>query len=133
MSKQPIPLPGGNLEYAVLVALWDLTGGTARQIHERVGIPEGLVYTTTAKVLDRLQLKGLVTRERKGRVFFYRPKIARVVVERARARSVLDQIFGLDAAPAIAALVDGVESIDPRLLDDLAKMVAARRRSRHGS
>ena len=133
MTKRSIPLPGGTLEYAVLVALWDLTRATTPQIHERVGIPEGLVYTTTAKVLERLCTKGLVSRERDGRVLSYRPKIQRDVVERARARSALAQILAPGEASAIAALVDGVESIDPRLLDDLAKVVAARRRSRHGS
>jgi predicted transcriptional regulator len=133
MPKRSIPLPGGTLEYAVLVALWDLGRATTRQIHERVGIPGGLVYTTTAKVLDRLHTKGLVSREQAGRVLSYRPKIAREVVERARARYALNQILGLDATPAIAALVDTVESIDPRLLDELGRAVAARRRSRHGS
>jgi BlaI family transcriptional regulator, penicillinase repressor len=133
MPKRSVPLPGGALEYSVLVALWDLGRATTRQIHERVGEPGGLVYTTTAKVLDRLYAKGLVSREQAGRVLSHRPKIAREVVERARALHALGQILGLDATPAIAALVDTVESIDPRLLDELARAVAARRRSRHGS
>lgn len=44
------PLPGGKLEYAVLVAVWEGEAVTVRDLHERVGVPLGLVYTTTARV-----------------------------------------------------------------------------------
>jgi BlaI family penicillinase repressor len=80
-----IPVPGGDLEYAVLAKLWELGTASARDIHGYVGEPTGLVYTTTAKVLDRLRDKGVVARVRKGQAFSYRAKIARTVVERARA------------------------------------------------
>src|SRR5260370_1829105 len=68
-------LPGGDLEYAVLAKLWEIGTGSARDIQGHIGEPAGLVYATTAKVLDRLCDKGLVTREPKGKAFSYRPKI----------------------------------------------------------
>jgi predicted transcriptional regulator len=128
-----IPLPGGDLEYAVLAKLWELGTASARDIHGYVGEPAGLVYTTTAKVLDRLHDKGLVARVRKGKAFRYRAKIARAVVERARARTALSRLFGSRPHAAVAALVEAVESLDPQLLGELEKAVAARRRSQHGA
>lgn len=126
-------LPGGDLEYAVLAKLWDLGTATTRDIHSFVGEPSGLVYTTTAKVLDRLHEKGLVTRERSGKAFSYRARIAREVVDRARAHTVLSRLLGARPHTAVAALVEAVESIDPRLLGELERAVAARRRSKHGT
>jgi BlaI family transcriptional regulator, penicillinase repressor len=123
-------VPGGKLEYAVLVALWELGPLSGRDIHQRVGVPLGLVYTTTAKVLDRLHLKGLVGRQRRGRVFVFEALAPRASVERARAVKTLSGLFGEKARPALAALVDAVEAIDPRLLDDLAHAIEARRRTR---
>jgi predicted transcriptional regulator len=131
--KRQIPLPGGELEYAVMAALWDLGAASARELHERVGAPTGLVYTTVAKVLDRLHAKGLVSRSMRGNAFVYRAKLAREVVERARTRDVVGRLFGHDPAPAIAPLVEALEDIDPNLLDELAQEVEARRRSRRGS
>jgi len=58
--KMQFRLPGGDLEYAVLAKLWELGSASAREIHEQVGEPAKLVYTTTAKVLDRLHAKRLV-------------------------------------------------------------------------
>ena len=128
-----IPVPGGELEHAVLVTLWQMGTASAPDIHRRVGEPSGSVYTTTAKVLDRLYAKGLVTRQRMGKAFVYKPAHKRHVVERARIIDALKRILRPDITPAIATLVEAVESIDPELLDEMARQVEARRRSRRGS
>ena len=131
--KRHIAIPGGDLEHAVLLTLWELGTATTREIHARVGEPDGLVYTTTAKVLDRLHIKGLVSRRRSGKAFVYEPTMDRKVVEGARAKSLLRAMLGGQPRPAMATLVEAVESIDPDLVDELARVVAARRKSRHGS
>lgn len=130
--KRETVLPGGKLEYRVLAALWDFGSASARALHERVGGPEGLVYTTTAKVLDRLYAKGLVSRDRAGKAFVYRPTRSRSVIESARATKSVQEILGSAPRPAMATLVDAVESIDPELVDELARVVALKRRSRRG-
>lgn len=132
MTTHP-QLPGGALEYAVLLTILDLGRASAREIHARAGEPKGLVYTTIAKVLDRLLAKRLVRRHPHGRTFLYEPAIERAVLERARVREALTRLFGDAPLPAIATLVDAMESLDAALLDELAREVAARRRSRRGS
>ena len=127
-----MPIPGGDLERAVLEAVWALDEPTAREVHERVGEPRGLVYTTIAKVLDRLHDKGLVARHKVGQAFVYRAKRERGLVTRALTRDVIGRVLGSEPKPAIAALVDAVEEIDPALLDELARTVNARRRKRRG-
>lgn len=126
-------LPGGKLEHAVLTVLWEVQRASVREIHERVGAPADLAYTTTAKVLDRLYEKGLVTRTRDGQLLVYRPRVSRDVIERARITDTLRHSVRAAPRPAIAALVDAVEAIDPDLLDELARAVAKRRKVRRGS
>jgi predicted transcriptional regulator len=121
-------MPGGDLEYAVISMLWKLESATAREIHAQVGEPAKLVYTTITKVLDRLHAKGLVSRERKGLAFVYRPRVERVVVEAAQARAFLAKLLGPAPHSAVATLVDAVDSLDPELLDELAEVIASRRR-----
>lgn len=123
-------LPGGILEYAVLGALWDLGPASARDVHARVGEPKGLVYTTTAKVLDRLHDKGLVSRKKSGKAFVYQAKVARLLIEQARATEAVTRILGAEPRPAMAALVSAVEAVDPNLLDELERLVNARRAGR---
>jgi predicted transcriptional regulator len=114
-----------------MAVLWELGSSSVREIHERVGEDDGLVYTTTAKIVDRLHAKRLVTRQRVGLAFVYRPAIRRATVDRFRVRAVLDRMLGTEPRPAIATLVDAIATIDPDLLDDLAREI--RRRRRRGS
>ncbi|HLH75426.1 MAG TPA: BlaI/MecI/CopY family transcriptional regulator [Candidatus Binataceae bacterium] len=133
MKSRSFRLPGGDLEYAILTKLWELGSASVRDLHAQVGEPQGLVYTTTAKVLDRLHIKGLIDRERKGTAFIYRPRAARAQVEAARARNFLTRLLGPSPRLAVASLVDAVEALDPNLVDELAAIIAARRRSQDGT
>jgi predicted transcriptional regulator len=128
-------LPSDDLEYDILARLWEVGVGSVRELHEHLGERDGLVYTTTAKVVDRLREKGLIERQPRGRAFIYRPRIAREEVESARARKAVSRLFGATPAPhaAVAALVDAVDAVDPKLLDELERIVIARRRSKDGA
>lgn len=126
-------LPADELEYAVLSELWRLGSASVRELHERLGVPQGFVYTTTAKVVDRLREKGLIQRKRAGGAFLYRPRAAREAVERARAHSAVARLLGATPRAAVAALVEAVDSVDPALLEELERAVAARRRSKSGA
>lgn len=133
MTKRVVPFPGGELEHAVLAAVWELEGASAPEIHARVGQPRGLVYTTTAKVLDRLHAKRLVRRFRQGKSFFYTPAQPRDVIETARITASLSRVLGPEPKLAMTSLVEALEIIDPALVHKLARLVSARRRSRSRS
>ena len=130
---KPFRLPSDDLEYDILAKLWELGTGSVRELHEQLGEREGLVYTTTAKVVDRLREKGLIERQPRGRAFIYRPRVAREEVEGARARKAVSRLFGTAPHAAVAALVDAVDAVDPKLLDELERLVVARRRSKDGA
>jgi predicted transcriptional regulator len=127
------PLPGGKLEYAILVAVWEGGTVTVRELHERVGVPLGLVYTTTARVLDRLHAKKLVERVKDGRAFRYRATAFRHEIERARLTRTLSSVLAEGTRPALATLVEVMEEIRPGLLDELTATIDALRRSRRES
>ncbi len=133
MDADDLRLPGGALEYAVLFSVCELGAASARDVYLRVGVADGLAYTTIATVLDRLQAKGLLLRKRRGTAFVYRARFARRVIELTRARVSLEQLLGPVPRPAVATLVEAMELLDPGLLDELERAVSARRRSRDGS
>lgn len=126
-------LPGDELESAVLAVIWELGAASVREVYDRIGEPKGLVYTTIAKVMDRLREKGLVRRSRHGKAFLYRPRVGSDDVERERARAAVSRLLGSAPHAAVAALVEAVDSADPGLLDELERAVAAHRRSKNGA
>ncbi len=116
-------LPADSLEYTVLVQIWELGQVSVRDLHERIGVPAGTVYTTTAKVVDRLRDKGLIERIRVGGAFLYRPCVDRSRVEQLRARTLLGRFLGQAPRAAAAALVEAAADIEPRLIDELEQAI----------
>jgi predicted transcriptional regulator len=126
-------LPADELEYVVLAKLWELGTASVREVYGQLDTPEPLVYTTIAKVIDRLRGKGLIQRNREGKAFVYRAKIAPQEVERARAEDAVSRLLGPSPHSAVAALVDAVDAVDPKLLDELERAVTAHRRAKRGT
>jgi predicted transcriptional regulator len=128
--SRKVAIPGGRLEYAVLVAVWESDTTTIRELHNRVGAPLDLAYTTTARVLDRLCEKGLVTREKVGKLVHYKAAKGRREVERARLSKTLSSVLGEGPRPALATLVEVIDEIAPDLLDELTRSIKVLRRGR---
>jgi len=132
MVVENLRLPGGELEYAVLYSVCDLTEASVRDVHLRVGNLRSLAYTTIAKVLERLHVKALVTRQRKGNAFVYCTRVDRKEIELARARVSISKLLGSDLRPAMATLVEAIESLDSKLIDELERAVSTRRGKSNG-
>src|SRR5215472_4049572 len=125
----------GPLERRVLEALWARGHATVRELVEN-GVCRDLAYTTVMTTLDRLFKKNLLTRTAEGRAFRYTPRFTREELHREVAGEAFRQL--LKSSPAsslpLSYLVEIVTGQDARLLDDLQRVVEAKRRElRSGS
>jgi BlaI family transcriptional regulator, penicillinase repressor len=95
-------------ELALLQALWDDGPATIRQLVERVYRQTGAsVYATVQKLLDRLEVKGCVDRDRGGTVHVFRAAINRDELIGRRLRAVADSLCGGSLSPLLTHLVEG--------------------------
>jgi BlaI family transcriptional regulator, penicillinase repressor len=95
-------------ELALLQALWDEGSATIRQLVERVYRQSGSsVYATVQKLLDRLEVKGCVERDRGGPVHVFRAAINRDELIGRRLRAVADSLCGGSLSPLLTHLVEG--------------------------
>ena len=107
-------------------ALWASQTGTAREVQDRMGA--GRAYTTIMTTVDRLHRKGLLSREKVGLAFRYRPALARDAYERAQAEYHIERLLDAHGEVALLAFVDAAERATS--LDQLAALIAARRNGR---
>lgn len=64
----------GELESAVMDRLWAWGGPTpVRKVFEDLYRQRSVAYTTVMTVMDNLHRKGVLSRERAGRAYLYRP------------------------------------------------------------
>ena len=116
----------GALELRVLEALWGRGDGTVR--HLREDFPAA-AYTTLMTTMERLHKKGVLHREKSGRAFLYRPVSSRAELESGFVtRAIQPLLTGESARPVLSSFVDEISRHDERLLDELERLVRAKRR-----
>ncbi|HTW58178.1 MAG TPA: BlaI/MecI/CopY family transcriptional regulator [Terriglobales bacterium] len=119
----------GPLEERLLEALWRCGTATVRELVE-TGCDD-LAYTTVMTTLDRLFKKNLLSRQAEGRAFRYTPRFTRQELHREAAGEAFRQL--LAASPAgslpLSYLVEIISERDAQLLDDLGRLVEAKRRA----
>ena len=119
-------------ELALLQALWDAGPATIRQLVERVYKQSGTsVYATVQKLLDRLEAKGCVQRNRGGPVHVFRATIDRDELIGRRLRAVADSLCGGSLSPLLTHLVEGkgLTETERRELRSLIDQLDRKRRS----
>jgi predicted transcriptional regulator len=116
--------PSGELEAAVLAALWSADGPqTPTQV--QAALDADLAYTTVMTTLSRLWEKGVVDRERVGRAYAYQPVLDQNGIAAAQMHALLDQ--RPDRRAVLAQFVDGLSASDERALSKLLGRAAPRR------
>lgn len=81
------------LEMTCLNALWALREGNVADVRRVVSASRPLAYTTVMTLLERLARKGVVSRRKVGRAFFYTPAVSRETLQRAALQQFLDCFF----------------------------------------
>ena len=116
----------GSLELRVLESLWARAGeASVREILQ--DFPHA--YTTVMTTMERLHRKGVLERRKDGRAFLYRVIESREEMESRLLASAIEPLLdGANAQPILSCFVDEVSRRDERLLDELERLVRAKRR-----
>jgi predicted transcriptional regulator len=121
----------GPLEWRVLEALWRHAAPAA--VRDLQPAFPDMAYTTLMTTLDRLHRKGVLDRTKRGRAFQYWPRQTRAELESLVAARALSVALGGDGTalrPLMSFFVNAVSDRDSELLDELERLIRARRAER---
>jgi predicted transcriptional regulator len=121
----------GELESAVMEALWAESGLTVNEVEERLREKREIAHTTVLTTLDRLYRKGYLTREKQAKAFVYAPRYTREEFERGLTQEVLGALLNQFTESAVSTFVDLIGE-DPEALAQVEAMIRAKRRERAG-
>lgn len=118
----------GELQMEVMRALWRL-GEASRVEDVRQALParQRGAYTTVQTILNRLAKRGLLSRDRQGKVIFYEPKISEADYYSRSVRQTLAQASDDARRTALAQLVGDMAPGELDEMKTLALEVARRR------
>jgi predicted transcriptional regulator len=112
-----------DAELAVLQVLWDLGPCSRRQITDAI-YPDGgpAHYTTVQKLLERLELKGFVTKRRGAGVRTFAASVRRDELISRRLQDVAEKLCGGSLTPLLMNLVRS-QPLTPGELRELQDLV----------
>ncbi|MDQ3180966.1 MAG: BlaI/MecI/CopY family transcriptional regulator [Acidobacteriota bacterium] len=117
----------GKLERETMNEVWRQKEVNVRAVELAFG--ERVAYTTIMTTLDRLFRKGLLSRRKVGRAFYYSARFTMEELERGLTEDVMNNLLSVGTSqiePVLACLVDAVSDRDRDLLDELARLVQAK-------
>jgi BlaI family penicillinase repressor len=118
-----------DTELSILQILWERASATRRQLTDLL-YPQGgpAHYTTVQKLLQRLEVKGYVTRDRSKDVLTFSAAIDREHLISRRLLAVADKLCGGSLTPLLMNLVRA-KPLTPGELDELRALIAELRPS----
>jgi BlaI family transcriptional regulator, penicillinase repressor len=99
-------LPDAELD--VMTCLWRVPAATAREIREMLHLRRPMAHASVCTLLNRLEAKGLVVRQRApvGKAFLYRAATEPQRAHRRLVRKLLDGVFGGNGVALVASLLE---------------------------
>jgi predicted transcriptional regulator len=112
-----------DAELAVLRALWDGGAATIRQLTDQI-YPNGTAahYGTVQKLLERLEAKGHVTRDRRAMAHVFAARVDRDALIGRRLRETAEKLCGGSLTPLLTHLLK-VERLSPNERQELRALM----------
>jgi len=80
-------------ELEILSILWDKKTATVREVHEIVQKTKEVGYTTTLKLMQIMNEKGLVTRNVLSKTHIYTPTLQREMAQEQYVNKIIQTLF----------------------------------------
>lgn len=120
----------GELEKAVLQYLWDNPDSDAKSVFAYFEKLRGGTLNTIQSTMDRLYKKGLLSREKAGHAFLYRPAKSRSEFLAVLINDVTKDFIKEEEKGLVAAFASVSSDISDQELDELALLIEMRRKQR---
>jgi len=119
----------GELQRAVLEAVWELGEANVHQVRERLARRKQLAYTTVLSAMQKLEKAGWLEHRAEGKSYVYTPARTRAEAGAGSVRQFLKRVFDGDAVAMFQHLIRESDLSDAEL-GTLRKMIEEKRKER---
>lgn len=116
------------VEWEIMEAVWELGGSpSVREVLEHAFPAGDKAYTTVQTIMNTLEKKGMLSREKKGLVNFYTPTRTREDMVKKEMTSVVSTIFD-GSMPALANYLIKSGGLSAEEIEEIKKQLNSRAR-----
>lgn len=109
-------------ELEILAVLWEREAATVREIHEVLNAKKPTGYTTVLKLMQLMDEKNLVERDKAHRAHVYRAKIKQNETGKQMLSDVLQKVFGGSALKLVQQVLEN-ETTTKEELKEIRRMI----------
>jgi len=109
-----------EVELEFMTAIWEIGGGTVREVMAILAPDRALAYTSASTILRILEQKEFLTSERAEKSFIYRPTINKPEYQSKSLRNLSEKLFDSTPSSLVARLVD-----DENMSEDMLQEIRA--------
>lgn len=107
-------------ELQILAVLWELGPATVREVYERLKWETG--YTTVLKFMQLMTEKGLLARQKKGKLHIYRPAMPAERMRKNLVGDLMEKAFGGSLSKLVVAALSA-ERASAGELEEIRKLI----------
>jgi BlaI family transcriptional regulator, penicillinase repressor len=112
MAKYIKPTDG---ELEILAVLWEKGTASVRDVHEVLAKTKEVGYTTTLKLMQIMNEKGLVRRDQSSKTHFYQAAITKEKTQKQLVGKMIDSLFGGSPAQLVLQALGNYKANDEEL------------------
>jgi len=127
MKAQPLPT---DLELEILKVIWQRGQATVREVYIELSEKRKIAYTTVLTMMGVLERKRHLRKKAGERAYVYTPTQPREQVVGGMVDEFVARVFNGSAKPLLVHLVEEAGKVRPEDLDEIEKLLQARRKRR---
>lgn len=101
MKKQKDHIKPTGKEMEILQVLWKMGPCSVKEVHEKMGGNQNNGYTTILKLLQIMHDKGLVTRQKNGKLHLYKAEANQKTTKQQMVDKIIQTVFGGSASQLV--------------------------------
>jgi len=105
MTRKSLPALSPS-ETEILRLVWQLGQATVQQVCDKLPVRRNIAYATVQTLLRRLENKGYLRHDVRGKAHVFFPAVKRENVIKRSVGDFLDRLFGGDAIPLVQYLAE---------------------------
>ncbi len=103
----------GELE--ILRVIWSKGLASVREVHEELSKTKDVGYTTTLKLMQIMNEKGLVKRDKSSRAHFYTAAVSQEKTQKHLLGKLIDGLFGGSSAKLVIQALGSYKASDAEI------------------
>lgn len=111
-------------ELEILNILWQRNEATVREVHEELAKSKDVGYTTTLKLMQIMNEKGLVKRDESMRTHLYQSAVNKEKTQKHLLNKMIDSLFGGSSTQLVLqALGTGEQKLSAEELEKIQTLI----------